>query len=355
MAIEIGVQLHLPTYREKTLPELIALGRASATAGVDQLWVTDNLASRSNFVVLAALASHVRTKFGTAILGQYFRNPVEAATALMSLAELMDGRELCVGLGAGNPYTHQLIEMPRPIGFMRETVSILSRLLSGERVAMSGFPILVDYFRFNPGWSVELNSSGAPLAIFGGGNGPLGLKLAGELMDGLLLGPTVLSAMALGRVDSMVARADNAPREARLPPLRKIAEVKVSVARKHGAAREFVAGHGASLRTLSLRRIGYSDDDFRALGIDPADVDAIDAAHAAGKQFHELRDIVTDAMIDASFIAGDQVHCRERVTEIAALARRHGFEQIILSELGPDPIAAIDLLMNEVIPEAFGG
>ncbi len=57
-------------------------------------------------MVLAALSGSLKIKLGTAITVQYFRNPVDLADMVASLSELMEGRELSIGLGFGNPRTH---------------------------------------------------------------------------------------------------------------------------------------------------------------------------------------------------------------------------------------------------------
>ena len=72
--IETGIQFHLPTYAHVPLPHLVELGAQAEAKGVDQLWVTDNLRSRQSFVVLAAMASRLKVKLGTAVTVQYFRN-----------------------------------------------------------------------------------------------------------------------------------------------------------------------------------------------------------------------------------------------------------------------------------------
>ena len=54
--MQIGVQFHLPTYKDHPVPELVSLAKTAKAAGVSQIWVTDNLQSRNAFVVLAALA-----------------------------------------------------------------------------------------------------------------------------------------------------------------------------------------------------------------------------------------------------------------------------------------------------------
>ena len=106
---EIGVQLHLPTFRNVTLPGLVDFGFTARAGGVAQLWVTDNLRSRNPFVVLTAIAARVPMKLGAAIAVQYFRSPVDLADAVAAITELMDGREFGLGLARGNRHTPQWV------------------------------------------------------------------------------------------------------------------------------------------------------------------------------------------------------------------------------------------------------
>lgn len=351
--VEAGVQLHLPSYLDSSLAELTGMATAAASAGFDQVWVTDNLECRNTFVVLAAFAPVVRTKLGTAIMAQYFRSPVEAARSLLTVSELMAGRELTVGLGTGNPTTSRLIDMPRPVGFMRQTATCLRHLLDGAEIAMDDHPVLRDYFRFAPGATLRVAAQPAgPVTLYGGGNGPRGLALAGELMEGLIFGWTTILNATLGRVKDKLDIANEAAATAgRADTFRRVTELKVSVARDHDAARQFVRDDpSCARRTLGLRRRGYTDDALRALGIEPADVDRLDEAYRAGGPFADFSELVTDAMIDASYVAGGPAHCAERMAAFAEIVRAHDFQQVIFSELGPDPVTAIDLIAAELLP-----
>jgi alkanesulfonate monooxygenase SsuD/methylene tetrahydromethanopterin reductase-like flavin-dependent oxidoreductase (luciferase family) len=354
--IEAGVQLHLPTYRGHSLSRLMDIARAAESAGLQQIWITDNLECRDTFVVLAGMAT-LKVKLGTAIMAQYFRSPVRAANCMVPLSELMDGRELTIGIGTGNPLTGRQISMPRPVGFMRQYVGCLNRLLAGEEASIADYPLLAEYFRFEPGAVLSAPERGpGPIRLYGGGNGPMGLALAGELMDGLLFGWTTLHNIRMGRLDEKLAIADSAAEKAgKAGSFGKVTELKVSIAEDHAAARDYVRHEpSCARRTMGLRRRGYTDDDICALGIEPADVDRLIARVNSHGPYADFSDIVTDAMIDASYVAGDPVYCRERLAEHAALVARHGFGQIIFSELGPDQIAAIRLLSEHVLPVLAG-
>lgn len=352
--VEAGVQLHLPSYLDRSLPELARIAVTAADTGFDQVWLTDNPECRSTFVVLAVLAPAVRIKLGTAIMAQYLRSPVEAARGLLTVSELMDGRELSVGLGTGNPTSGSFIRMPKPVGFMRQTASSLRQLLNGDETELDSYPLLQEYFQFAPGARLRVPVAGAgPITLFGGGNGPRGLALAGELMDGLIFGWTTKLNAALGRVDGKLGIVGQAAAgSGREAGFRLVTELKISVARDRVAARQFVRDNpSCARRTLGLRRRGYTDDDLEQLGISPADVDALERAWQAGGNFADFSDLVTDAMIDASYVAGDPAYCAERVAAFAKdVVLPSGFDQVIFSELGPDPVAAVELIAESVLP-----
>src|SRR5437588_5945397 len=107
--LRAGVQLHLSVMRSISLPELLGLAKAAVAGGISQLWLTDNLNSRNTFSVLGALASQVPVDLGTAVLVQYFHNPVDIAGAAATINEIMDGRELSLGIARGNESTSRLV------------------------------------------------------------------------------------------------------------------------------------------------------------------------------------------------------------------------------------------------------
>lgn len=349
--LETGIQFHLPTYAHVPLPHLVELASRAEAKGVDQIWVTDNLRSRQSFVVLAAMASHLKVKLGTAVTVQYFRNPVDLADSIATLSELMDGRELSIGLGRGNPRTPSLIRTPRPVSVLRETAQSLRRLLEGEAVCFADYPNLLDYYHFNPSATFQLNFTPAtPVRLYCGSNGPLGMAVGGETMDGLIFGGHYMAALRTGRVPELLNAFDEA-----IPPNRegkgvpRVAEIKISLSRNGSAAREFVK-ESAGNRVLNMYRQGYTTEDIERLGVSLPDVERLDQADRNGATEEEFDDLVTDAMVDAIFIAGTPGDCLERMLEVRDTAREQGFGQLLFSELGPDVDEALALLCDEVIP-----
>src|SRR5512142_2191372 len=99
---EVGLQFTTHIANRYTVPQWVELADLARSHGADQVWVNDNMGHRNVFVILAAIASKVPIKLGTAILVPYFRNPIDTADALASISELMDGRELSVGIARGD-------------------------------------------------------------------------------------------------------------------------------------------------------------------------------------------------------------------------------------------------------------
>ena len=348
---EIGVQLHLPTFRHLSLPEFVRLGRMAHAGGISQFWVTDNLQSRNPFVVLAALAQSAPLKLGTAVTVQYFRNPVDVADSVAALTELMDGREFGLGLARGNRRTPRFVKVVKPISMLRETAESVRLLLAGQEVRFADYPTVASYFNLVPDAPFKLNFLPKVPGI---------ALLWRQRAAGARRGRRVHGRHHLWRnVPVRGARGIHgglAPdcggcgsRGGPKPALRKVAEIKLSVSKDARAAREFTKPSVAS-RMIGLQEGGYGDCDFHKLGIAPANQNRLQQAENAGGSGGDYLDLVTDAMIDAIFVAGDPAGCREKMTEVCAIARSHGFQQLMFSEFGPDLEQGLKLLCDEILP-----
>lgn len=350
--MQIGVQFHLPTYKDHPVPELVSLAKTAKAAGVSQIWVTDNLQSRNAFVVLAALASQIPINLGTAVTVQYFRNPVDLADSLAAISEIMDGDELSVGLARGNGNTPNLVNSPKPISMLRQTAQSLRRLLDGETVRFDDYPALASYFNFKPDFAFTLNfKPKTPIRLYCGANAPLGLAVGGETMEGLIYGGEFKAVVNAGGMPEALATFQGAAETAgKGKGQPKIAEIKLSVSKDQSNAREF-ARHTSGRRLLNLsRRSGFGSEEFSRLGVDPGDMERLDIAEREGAGPDQFGQLVTEEMIDAVFVAGTPDFCRKRMIEVNQTAQDHGYQQLMFSELGPDVNESMNLLCNEVMP-----
>ena len=350
-SLQVGIQSHLPTYKALPIPELVELGKRAYSAGVTQLWVTDNLQSRNAFVVLAALAASLPVDLGTAVTVQYFRNPVDVADAVAAISEIGSRREISVGLARGNASTPNYINTIKPISTLRETAACLSQLLAGEEVSFGDYPTLAAYFNFNPRASFQLNfAPKVPIHLFCGGNGPSSLQVGGRFMDGLIFGGEFKAVAGTGRLPSLLSTFDDAALEAgKVEKLPKVAEIKLSVSRNRRVAREF-AHHTSGRRILNLHRRGYTDEEIMKLGVSSEEVQRLDAADRDESSPQSFLESVTDAMIDGVFVAGEPGECIETMIELQRVAQDHGFGQLMFSELGPDVEESLHLLCDEILP-----
>ena len=344
---EIGIQFHLPTFRHYALPDIVKLGGLAHAGGIGQIWVTDNLRSRHPYVVLTALAARVPVKLGSAVTVQYFRSPLDVADAVAAITELMEGREFGLGLARGNRNTPRLVNTVKPLAMLEQFARSTRRLLDGDAVRFADYPVVASYFNLKPETPFRLAfQPRAPVRLYCGGNGPRALAIGGKSMEGILFGGTFQAVAHMGHMERLMRIADDAASQAGHPPLRKVAEIKLSVANDGRTAREFVK-HSVARRIVALREEGYSDDDYRKLGIDPDDITRLQQSEREGE--FDLG-LVTGPMVDALFVAGSPDECREKMTEIAATAAHHGFGQLMFSELGPDLEQGLRLLCDRILP-----
>ena len=349
--MQVGIQLHLPTYRALTMPQLVELGRVAEAGGVGQIWVTDNLQSRNAFVVLAVLASNVPVDLGTAVTVQYFRNPVDVADSAAAISEIMEDRELAIGLGRGNSRTPNLIASPRPVRMLRETAQCLSSLLAGEAVTFSEYPNLGSHFNMMPEHTFQLNFKPRnPIPLYCGANGPRGLKVGGECMNGLIFGGEFKAVTGTGRMPELLRTFDDAASAVAKKEMRpKVSEIKLSVSADRQKARAFARGN-AGARMLNLYRRDYTAEEMERLGVSAESMALLDRAQSEGASRQEVTELTTDAMVDAIYVAGEPSECRERMAEVRATAQDYGFGQLMFSELGPDAEESLRLLCDEIIP-----
>jgi 5,10-methylenetetrahydromethanopterin reductase len=349
---EIGLQFTLHIASDYRTPEVVRLARQAHDQGFDQVWVNDNLRYRQQYVVLTAIAAQVPIRLGTAVTVPYFRNPVDLADTLATLSELTEGRELSVGISRGDlaMVGHQL-EMQRPIATVRETVELVGALLRGERVRFGDYPQLCRYYHLLPEATLALAfQPQAPIRFYSGSNGPRLMAIAGRLMDGVLFSGLYITFVKLGLVGALLAPAEQAAAAAQPPrPLRKLAEVNVSVSRDRQRARDFPRKYAAHAIVM-LDGLGVATERLGELGMAAADIQRLRDHWDAGETVEQVAAAVPDAMVDACFVAGTPEEVVEGLQPILDAAASQEVDQVIFSKLGPDYAEAIDLLSREVLP-----
>jgi 5,10-methylenetetrahydromethanopterin reductase len=345
---EVGIKFALQSAPQLSLPDLIGLAQRANGEGFAQLWVNDNLGQRNIFVVLGAIAASVPIRIGTAIVVPYFRNPVDIADSLAALSELTSGRELSVGIARGEAArAGRQVEMPSPLAVVRETVTALKALLAGETIRFRDYPVSGAYhhIRLEQEFRLAFPPS-APVHFYGGGYGPRILKIAGETMHGIYCGDHFVPLARAGRVAPLLAIARSAA-SAEAKTLADICEIDIAIARDRGRALEFARPFAAQV-LLHLEEMGFTADNYRGLGLEPALIAKLRDARRRGATIDAVSTLLSDEEVKACFVAGDAEECRDQLAEVTSEAERLGFTQIALAKLGPDYDEAISLLLGSV-------
>ena len=160
--------------------------RYAESQGFEAVWQAESRLVRDAIVPMAAYAAVTeRIKVGSAVINNWSRNIGLLASTFLTLDDLAPNRILC-GIGAWwDPLAKNVgIERKKPLTAMRETVTVLRRLLNMERVTFDGEFIHVE--------GIELDvvhgrreSRNVPILI--GATGDQMMELAGEIADGVVL------------------------------------------------------------------------------------------------------------------------------------------------------------------------
>jgi alkanesulfonate monooxygenase SsuD/methylene tetrahydromethanopterin reductase-like flavin-dependent oxidoreductase (luciferase family) len=143
--------------------EIVAVARELEAAGLDSLWVADELnpvlsdgsvlGYWESWTILAALARETtRVRLGPLVASIGFRNPGLLAKMAVTLDDVCGGR-LALGIGAGyDEGEHTMFGMPwaARVGRLEEYLAILRGLLDGEVVAFEGLHHTVQQARLDP-------------------------------------------------------------------------------------------------------------------------------------------------------------------------------------------------------------
>jgi 5,10-methylenetetrahydromethanopterin reductase len=312
----------------------VSLAVAAEHAGFDQVWLSHDLFWRSAPVMLAAAAvATERVALGIGVANPRSAHPAEIAMHAATLQELTGGRFL-LGLGAGAEefLGWAGIPRPRPLGTTREAILACRTLLRRDRPADE--PALS-----GGGWRAGgyLRWPGEPVPVYLGAMGPRMTELAGEIADGVLAlsYPPERAAVSARAVREAARAAGRDPDLLDIPACFWVS-VDDDLERARAELATKLAYYGASISAPLLAEAGLRPEDFapaaRAL--------EIDGPEAAAR-------LITDEML-ALGIAGDADVVTARCRGLLAAGATH------LSfgpPLGPDPVAAVALLGEAVLPQ----
>ncbi|MCA9993876.1 MAG: LLM class flavin-dependent oxidoreductase, partial [Anaerolineales bacterium] len=122
------------------LQEGIELARYAEAQGFEAVWQAESRLVRDAIVPMAAFAAHTTTlKVASGVINNWTRNIGLLAATFLTLDDLAPDRIIC-GIGAWwDPLASKVgIERRKPLLAMRETITVLRRLLNMENVTFHG-------------------------------------------------------------------------------------------------------------------------------------------------------------------------------------------------------------------------
>lgn len=317
MTNKIGV---LPDARIP-IKDVVECAKLAESHDFQNIWVSD-FSPREAWLPLSACALATdRIKIGTSITAFPLRNPLLTAGLVMGMDELSGGRTV-LGLGTGAGWLRKVgIELKEPRAMLREYVSILRVIFSGN-----GFPYEGKFYSISD-WNWWSQIGYRPLRrdvpIYTAAVGERMLELAGEISDGVILGsvknlPYVefakrhleegarragrtlerfdFATLLLTFVDKDSGRAKKAAR-ARLAEYAS----RPSYAKVMG-----MMGYGEEQRKI-MEAIGRGDDSAAA-------------------------NVVSDKMVDDFTLAGTPEECRAKLEDYTKAGVTHPIIYIILTD-----------------------
>ena len=172
MSTELGLALPLPGVDYGVSEELARGAEAAGYAGV---W-TSETAQFDGFTPLAALAPVTdQLRLGLALAPAFTRPPALLAMTAASMQRVSGGR-FVLGIGSSSPAIVDRwmgLEYERPLTRVRETVTVLRQIFTGDKVTYAGRTLRVEDFR------LEAGPTWMPILI--GALGPKMYRLAGSL------------------------------------------------------------------------------------------------------------------------------------------------------------------------------
>jgi 5,10-methylenetetrahydromethanopterin reductase len=205
----------------------IRAAQQAENAGFAAAWLPQVFALDALTVLALAGRETSRIALGTAVVPTYPRHPVVLAQQALSAQAACGGR-LLLGIGLSHKVVIEGmlgLDYSRPIGHMREYLTVLNSLLGGEAAALQG-----DLYRVNARLAVP-EAARPPLLV--AALGPAMLKLSGSLADGTV---TWMGGVAYLR-DVAVPTIRHAAAQAGRPAPRVVCMAPVCVADDADAAR----------------------------------------------------------------------------------------------------------------------
>ena len=319
----IGMRLHggVPAQR------CVELAQLAETSGFQSLWFAENPFNRGVWPAMTACLLATRTiRIGVGVFNPYNRHPTLIAMEIAAFDELAQGRSaLGIGSGIGDRVTRMGLSYAKPLGAVRDCVTIVRGMLRGETMTYAGSTFSVDSVR------LECPVLRPDMPIYVAATGDQALRVAGQVADGVMISNMSPPGFTM-RAQRMLA--EGAAKAGRKPPSEIVQYVPCVVREDAQEARRVVRATIGDMLSAYWRMgaqwPAVRDAMVRESGIPVEEFAAAMAALAAGKP---AVDVLDDRYVDAYSLAGNQSGV---VTGMARFADA-GVTELVITLVGAEP------------------
>ncbi|MBI4730920.1 MAG: LLM class flavin-dependent oxidoreductase [Chloroflexi bacterium] len=310
--------------------------RYAESQGFEAVWQAESRLVRDAIVPMAAYAAVTeRIKVGSAVINNWSRNIGLLASTFLTLDDLAPNRIVC-GIGAWwDPLAKNVgIERKKPLTAMRETVTVLRRLLNLERVTFGGEFIHVNGIELDV---VHGRREPRNVPILIGATGDQMMELAGEIADGVVLNycvPPEHNDRAMELLESGAKKSGRRLEEIDRPQL-----IVCSVDEEHDKAIE-------ASKMLLCQYLAQQPHIAKASGVSQdvvAEIQSILGWPATKEQINKARHLVPDDLVLRITASGTPDEARAKVQEYI----RRGCTSPILYPAGGNMKLLIDTFQGK--------
>src|SRR3990172_4807000 len=310
--------------------------RYAEQRGFEAVWQAESRLVRDAIVPMAAYAAVTeKLKIGSGVINNWTRNIGLLASTFLTLDDLAPNRIIC-GIGAWwDPLAKNVgIDRKKPLTAMRETVTILRRLLNMERVSFDGEFVHVSGIELDV---VHGRREPRNIPIIIGATGDNMMELTGEISDGAVLNYCVepsYNARALELLDAGAKKSGRRVDDIDRPQL-----VVCSVDLDHDKAID-------NTRGLLTQYLAQQPHIAKASGVSMDIVEKIQSIlgwPATKEQINKAKYLVPDDLITRITASGTPDEARAKVSEY----RKNGCTCPILYPVGGDVKLLIDTFAQQ--------
>jgi len=282
--------------------------RYAEEKGFEAVWQAESRLVRDAIVPMAAYAAVTdRLKVGSGVINNWTRNIGLLAATFLTLDDLAPNRIIC-GIGAWwDPLARNVgVERKQPLQAMRDTVTVMRKLLNLEKVTFHSDFINVDGIQLDV---VHGRTEPRNVPIYIGATGDRMMELTGEIADGAVLNycvPPEYNHKALELLDKGAKK-----RNMRVDGLDRPQLIVCSVDMDHDAAID-------CSRELLTQYLAQQPHIAKASGVPDEvvqDIQAILGWPATHEQIQAAKHLVSDELVEKITASGTPEEARKKVNE----------------------------------------